>query len=702
MSPNGWAFLVILFTFGSCESIRPICETDDCKKTADRILSYMDPSVRPCDDFYKFACGKFLETAELRDDTTQNSSFIQVSDILEDQLKAIVFEESRPDEPYPYQTMKHLFSLCLDEDKIDARGVSPAVSRLAAAGGWPVLGNWSEFGWSFLDTEIRLRNLSIGGGSLFQISVSIDAKNTSKRVIEIDQAGLGLPREFLVKGLSDPIVQAYYSYMVDIAEMYGADRRLAQVKLNESLMFEIELAKITVPREQRRDFERMYNPYGLEDLMAEFGWVNWAALLESMMPASVQLRKNELIIVNEVEFLKKLEVFLQKYSDEVIANYMMWQAAGDMTDILTNQMRNRKMEYRRATVGIAAREPRWKECIGVASSLSLALSSLYVERYFDETSKKAALNMTNMIREEIIRDIQELDWMDEETKKRAVYKASQVVQHIGYPDELTDMNKIEEFYKGLDIDKDQYFEALIDLSRWANDYKFRQLREEVNRTDWRSHGTVTMVNAFYNPMENSMQFPAGILQQPFFSARIPQYVSYARIGFIVGHEITHGFDDQGSQFDYKGDLDEWWGKESKENFKKKTMCMINQYASYKESQTQLNLNGINTQGENVADNGGYKLAYLAYHRMADQLMEPEPGLPNLEQYSNDQLFLISTANLWCTRYRPEALRMLITTDPHSPAEFRVNGVMKNFPEFSKVFQCGPGDAMNPENKCAVW
>ncbi|KAG8255611.1 NEDD8 protease nep2 [Homalodisca vitripennis] len=500
MSPNGWAFLVILFIFGSCESIRPICKTDDCKITG-KILNYMDPSVRPCDDFYKFACGKFLESAELRDDMIENSSFSQVNDILEDQLKAIVFEESRPDEPYPYQTMKHLFYLCLDEDKIDARGVSPAVSRLAAAGGWPVLGNWSEFGWSFLDTEIRLRNLSIGGGSLFQISVSIDAKNTSKRVIKIDQAGLGLPREFLVKGLNDPIVQAYYSYMVDIAEMYGADRRLAQVKLNESLMFEIELAKITVPREQRRDFERMYNPYGLEDLMAEFGWVNWTALLESMLPASVQLRKNELIIVREVEFLKKLEVFLQKYSDEVIANYMMWQAASDMTDMLTNQMRNRKREY--ATV--VAQEPRWKECIGVASSLSLVLSSLYVERYFDETSKKAALNITNMIREEIIRDIQELDWMDKETKKRALYKASQIVQHIGYPDELKDMNKIEEYYKGLDIDKDQYFEALVDLSRWANYYKFRQLREEVNRTDWRSHGTVTTVNAFYYHMENSMR-----------------------------------------------------------------------------------------------------------------------------------------------------------------------------------------------------
>ncbi|KAG8241098.1 NEDD8 protease nep2 [Homalodisca vitripennis] len=356
----------------------------------------MDPSVRPCDDFYKFACGKFLESAELRDYLSSNFSFIQVNEIVEDQLKAILFEESTPDEPNPYKTMKHLFSLCLDEDKIDARGVSPAVSRLEAAGGWPVLGNWRHFGWSFLDTEIRLRNLSIGGGSLFQIDVSVDLKNASKRVIQIDQAVLGLSREFLVKGLSNPIVQAYYSYMVDIAEMYGADRRLAQVKLNESLMFEIELAKsplkpspmividitemygadrrlaqlklneslmfeielaksplkpspmiiidiaemygavrrlaqvklneslmfeielakITRPQEQRRELERMYNSYDLEDLITEFKWVDWAALLESIMPASVQLRKNEQILVKEVEFLKKLEVFLLKYSDE--------------------------------------------------------------------------------------------------------------------------------------------------------------------------------------------------------------------------------------------------------------------------------------------------------------------------------------------------------------------------------------------------
>uniref|UniRef100_A0A1B6KIH3 Peptidase M13 C-terminal domain-containing protein n=1 Tax=Graphocephala atropunctata TaxID=36148 RepID=A0A1B6KIH3_9HEMI len=446
----------------------------------------------------------------------------------------------------------------------------------------------------------------------------------------------------------------------------------------------------------------MYNPYGLQELMAEMGWVNWAALLESMMPASVPLQKNELIIVNEVEFLKKLEKFLQQYPDEVIANYMMWQAASGMVEILTNQMRDRKLEYRRAIVGIAAREPRWKECLNVASSLSLALSSLYVKRYFDETSKQVALNMTNKVQEEITRDIEELDWMDEETKKRAVYKASQVVHHIGYPDELTDVHKIEEFYKGLSIDNDQYFEALVDLSQWANNYRFRQLREEVNRTDWRSHGSVTMVNAFYNPLENSMQFPAGILQLPFFSSQVPQYVNYARIGYVVGHEFTHGFDDQGSQFDFRGDLNEWWEKESKEKFDEKKKCMIDQYANFKDSQTQLNLNGINTQGENVADNGGFKMAYRAYRRMADQRTEPEPMLPNLQQYTDDQLFMLSMANLWCTRYRPEALKMQITTGVHSPAEFRVNGVLKNFLEFGKAFQCGPGDPMNPEKKCAVW
>ncbi|XP_046660728.1 neprilysin-2-like [Homalodisca vitripennis] len=684
------------------KSNRSVCVTDGCIRTAQRILDHMDPSVRPCDDFYRFACGKFLRTAVIQDDKVENGVFVQVDDALSKLLKNMLLENSSPTEPHPYKSMKQLFSICLDEKKINDRGVSHAVSRLQAAGGWPVLGNWSEIGWNFQDTEIKLRNLLIGGGSLFSISVIVDLKNTSRHVIGVDQGELGLAREILIKGLSDPLVQTYYSYMVDIAVMYGAERRFAEVKLNESLLFEIELAKITTPKEGRRNPNRMYNPYELQNLMEDIRWINWKALLKGIMPASVSPRENEIIIVKEVDYLKKLEKLLQKHSNEAIANYMMWKAANGMVSMLTNQMRERQIKYLNVVYGLATREPRWKECIGTASSLTLALSSIYVKKYFDEASKNVALDMISIIRDEVIQDIDELDWMDEQTKKKAKYKVSRMVPHVGYPDELTNTKKIEDFYEGLTINNDNYFEALMDLARWQHEYKYRLLREDVNKTDWRTHGSVTDINAFYNHVENSIQFPAGILQHPFFSAQVPEYVNYARIGFIIGHEITHGFDDKGSRFDFRGNLKEWWDKESKEKFSKKKKCIIDQYSNFKDNQTQLNLNGVNTQGENIADIGGFKIAYRAYKRRADRLPKPEPVLPNLEQYSNDQLFMLNMANVWCSIVGTDAMKMRIITAVHSPAEFRVNGVLKNFPEFSKAFQCGPTDPMNPKKKCSIW
>ncbi|KAG8321660.1 NEDD8 protease nep2, variant 3 [Homalodisca vitripennis] len=293
---------------------RRICETEACKETAARILSYMDPSVRPCDDFYKFACGKFIKSAEIRDTQVDNSSFTQVQIILDDQLTSLLSEESRPDEPIPYRTMKHLYSLCMDEEKINARGVDHAISRLKDAGGWPVLGNWNKFSWNLLETEIRLINLTIGGYSLFKVSIGAHPKNTSRMVITVVQVYLDQPRWALVEGVGHPVVESYYWYMVYIAVMYGADRQLAEIQLYESLLFEIELARITESDEENRDIDRFYNPYRLEDLMSEFGWINWKVLIEDTLHTSV--RKDDMIFVRELEFLKKLEVLLKKTSHE--------------------------------------------------------------------------------------------------------------------------------------------------------------------------------------------------------------------------------------------------------------------------------------------------------------------------------------------------------------------------------------------------
>ncbi|XP_054266542.1 neprilysin-2-like [Macrosteles quadrilineatus] len=663
------------------------------------MLGSIDFSARPCDDFYRFACRRFEDTALIDHDQTKNSTFSQVEDKLQEQLKVILSEEPKPDDPLPYRNLKNLFSLCMDEEAINSRGTSHAVALLQKAGGWPVLGNWEGENWNFLDTKIKLKKLSIGGGNLFYVYISIDNKNTTRRIIEVDQAGLGLSREFLIRGEEDSIVKAYYNYMVDMAVLYGADRETAKQQLRDCLLFEIELAKLTVPREERRDFDRMYNPYTLPDLTKEIPWVDWKKLLKSILPEDVQLRENEMINVAEVNFLKELEQLLSKYPKQVLANYMVWHVARRLSEFLTDEMRNRNQEFRRTTDGTTARDPRWKECVGVADgNLKIALASLYVKRFFDKTSRKEAFDMAEKIRQEMYKVLQEVDWMDNVTRSQALYKVLKIQDNIGYPDELLDTSKIEQHYEGLVLDGEHYFEELLKLSRWEDNYNYRQLRQPVNKTDWREHSNVAIANAFYDPLENSMLIPAGILQRPFFDAKLPKYVNYAAIGLGMAHEITHGFDDQGSQFDFNGDLKEWWTEGSRNIFNEKKRCFIDQYSNFVDSKTSLHLNGINTQGENVADNGGIKLAYRAYQR----LNLDEPLLPGLQNYTQDQLFMLSMATIWCTRYRPQALRLLITTDVHSPTEFRVNGPLKNFPEFSKIFRCSDNDAMNPRHRCVVW
>ncbi|XP_046675412.1 neprilysin-2-like isoform X2 [Homalodisca vitripennis] len=664
---------------------------------ANQILSYLDSTVNPCDDFYKFACGGFIDSAEIDNDKAENSSFSQVDSKVDEQLKVIVSEPPTKDEPPPFRSLKHLFSLCMDEKKLDARGVGPALNIIKGAGGWPVLGNWKRKNWNILDTYIRLRKFMVGEDSLFQIYVEVDMKNNSRRIIQVDQASLGLPQELFVEGPSNAMVKEYFSLMVDVAVMLGADRKTAMKQLRSSLYFEIELAKIMTVKEKRRDFNRMYNLYKLSDMTAELGW-NWGSLFQRILPESMSLKRDELINVVEVEYLKKLKRLMQSHPKEVIANYMMWHAVRNMMTLLTTEMRNRHQNFLNLLMGTNKRQPRWKECLDRVRRLSTVLSSLYVRKFFDKTSKRLASGIVEKIRQETSMLIKEVDWMDQQTRKQAEYKVSKIAQYIGYPDELLDNRKIEELYDGLVLNKNCFFEASFDMARWYDQYNFRKLREAVNQSDWKTHSQVATANAWYSPIENSIMFPAGILQSPFFNAKVPMYVNFAKIGAVVGHEIIHGFDDKGSQFDFRGNLRNWWNRESRDKFNKKKQCMINQYNAFKETQTQLYLNGVNTQGENIADSAGLKLAYRAYKR----LKRMEAGLPNLEQYNNDQLFMLSAATLWCSRTRLEMLKLSIMLDTHSPKEFRVKGSFANMPAFGKIFQCELGTPMNPHKKCSVW
>jgi len=295
----------------------------------------------------------------------------------------------------------------------------------------------------------------------------------------------------------------------------------------------------------------------------------------------------------------------------------------------------------------------------------------------------------------------ETKWMDEKTKRRAKRKLNTMREYIGYPEEIMDEGKLEELYEGLNVDSNNHFMNGINMSIWGTNYAWGRLREKINKTDWRRHGRPAVVNAFYSSVENSIQFPAGILQGNFFDVKRPSYMNYGGIGWVIGHEITHGFDDQGRQYDDQGNLENWWEPKTKNRFLEKAKCIIWQYGNYTAPSVNKNLNGVNTQGENIADNGGIKEAYHAYQSWVGRHGK-EKRLPGLQDFSPNQMFWISAANTWCSKYRKKSLEKRIKTGAHSPGMFRVQGPFSNNEYFAEDFKCPMGSKMNPLKKCEVW
>ncbi|KOX75065.1 Membrane metallo-endopeptidase-like 1 [Melipona quadrifasciata] len=679
-----------------------VCTTKECIYTASRLLKNMDPEVEPCDDFYDFACGGFLKSTIIPDDKTSVNTFTEISDELQNQLRTSIEEKSAPDEPKPFRLAKNLYKACMNKTIIEQQGLDPLLNILRKLGGWPVLeGNqWNESEFNWKESVYKFRQMGYSVDYFIDFSIGVYMKNSTKRTIDLDQAALGLSREYLSKGFDDKIVQAYYSYMTDIAVILGANKTDAKNELRESLEFEMKLANISLPNEKRRNATLLYNPMTVRELTKTYSSVPWKEYFNTLLAPSAQVDEEEVVIVSVPNYIASLEKLLAATPKRVQANYVMWRAAASSVSYLTDGIRNRQLQYSTALSGKTEREPRWKECVDtVSGSLAISVGAMYVRKYFKEDAKKNAVEMVADIRQEFTEILKKVDWMDEETRKSALDKAASMTSHIAYPDELLEDKKLEQFYEKLELTTDNYLEGILNLTLFGVEYSFSKLRKPVNKSDWVTHGRPAIVNAFYSSIENSIQFPAGILQGAFFSNDRPRYMNYGAIGFVIGHEITHGFDDQGRQFNKNGNLVDWWAPQTKEKYLEKAECIIHQYGNYTVEDVGLNLNGINTQGENIADNGGIKEAYLAYQKWV-QRNHVEPKLPGLS-YTPKQLFWISAANTWCSKYRPEAMKLRITTGFHSPGKFRVLGPLSNMEEFSKDFNCPLGSKMNPRKKCAV-
>ncbi|CAG2104773.1 unnamed protein product [Medioppia subpectinata] len=615
-----------------------VCLTAGCVKAAADLLKNINDKVSPCDDFYKFACGGWVDSQVIPDDKTSVSVFSLLQDELNNKLRVLVEMPAEEKEPKFFVKMRNMYKSCMNLADIEKVGNTPILMVLESLGGWPVLSGadgWDESKFDWLQMLIEFRKLGFSHDILMDLSVTPDFRNNTQHIIDLDQASLGMPdRSYLLRGLNDSAVAGYYKLMVESAVILGANRSTAEQEMLETLNFETILANYSLPREERRNISLLYNKMNLTQVALLAPKTEWSKYFNNLLSESVT--DKEEIIVNVPNFIRSVDTLIAQTKKRTLANYMLWRVVLQSFATLGKKWRELAQEYNTVITGQAREEPRWEQCMSsLTGSLGIALSSLYVRHNFKGDSKHVALDMVEYIHREFLKILERVEWMDEKTRQKAKDKAHAITPYIGYPDELLDNEKIGELYKNLE-----------------------KTRQSCS------------------------------------------YLNFGGIGFVIGHEITHGFDDRGRQFDKDGNNKNWWDSQTDSNFKDRAQCIIEQYGNFTVPENSLQINGVNTQGENIADNGGIKEAFRAYQEWVKD-HGPEKPLPGLN-YTPQQLFWISAANVWCGKYRPEVLKLRVQVGSHSPAQFRVVGPVSNLPEFAQTFNCPIGSAMNPKHKCSVW
>merc|ERR1712088_1268738 len=554
-----------------------VCLTKGCVKAAADLIKSMDETVDPCSDFYNFACGNFIKETVIPDHQTSYGSFSIVRDKLNLRLRKLFEGKPGGNDPQAYQNVRNYFQACMDTESIEEKSVEHLKALLDDIGGWPVLlgekwqakacasTNWHEL-------SMKASDKGFSSDRMISIGISTDDKDSTRRILEVDQPSLGLSREYLIKGADDKDVKAYLQYMIDSAVFLGANREAALTEMKEALDLELKIAELTLPREERRNKTALYNTMTIKEastLYPDLPWVDYINVVLSP-DRTVSVDEDEVVNVAVPKYIQEFGKLITTVPARTIANLIMWRSV-------------------KSTAGLGSNYFYHYE-----GSLTNAVGAMYAKEHFKAAAKEVTDEMVFNIRKEFKEMLDKLDWMDEKTKQRAFEKADLMTPNIAYAKEILDDRLLEDFYDGLVISKVSYLKNYLQLKIWISKYYANELRKPKDPKSWKTHGGAAIVNAFYNPAENSINFPAGILDGVFFQEDRPLYMNYGAIGFVVGHEITHGFDDQGSQKDGDGNLVDWWEPESKKRYLEKAQCIIDQYGNYTvevDGET-LNVNGV--------------------------------------------------------------------------------------------------------------
>ncbi|KAK4004827.1 hypothetical protein OUZ56_006550 [Daphnia magna] len=676
----------------------------------------MDATADPCQDFFQYACGGWIKKNSIPTSKSGWSQFDILNQKLTQDLTDILKEKNSLADPLPVRLARQMYSDCMDNDTTESLGLTPLTNYLDGFGGWPMtLDHWkdSSFNWTKTTASaLTTFNLPI----IISIFNELDTDNTNASLIYIDQDSLYLPRSVLVNMTGNPTISTAYKKIIVQSAKAIRDWQRSNVtdveiesQVDAVLKFESQLATITVSDGDRRNSSRMYNPMTLMELQ---NWtdslsinnspnkINWLDYLNAIYSsADIAIPKTERLVIVELDYLKQLVQLLNKTPPRVLANYIHWRIVDALAMFTNQRMADLQFEFAKVSEGISKPISRSHQCVNVVNELmGMALGSVYVQRVFDDQSVEEIKEMIVILKKSFKSLLSEASWMDSTTKTIAKEKVDAMIELVAYPTWLKNKTALENYYDGIiTTSTGSNFYNIQQVHSFLNRNNLANLREKTDRTEWNEKPTI--VNAFYSGTTNSITFPAAILQPPFFGKGRSAAINYGAMGSMIGHEITHGFDDEGRQSDKYGNTAQWWSQKTLELYQERATCFINEYSNF----TVLNgskLNGVNTQGENIADNGGVREAFRAYRYYVAANGRAETT--KFENLTPEQVFFLAYANSLCGTNTPQMLRTLIEKDPHSPYRYRVIGTLSNNEDFVRAFECGPDTPMNRLNKCVLW
>jgi putative endopeptidase len=640
----------------------------------------MDMTANPCVDFYQYACGTWMANNPIPADQSAWDFWSVVDDRDLAILRGILEKASVDDAKRSAveQRIGDFYASCMDEpaiDKLSAGPLDPELKRIEAI----------KSKEQILDALVRLQLMGVG--AFFSFSSEPDPKNSNRMIAQADQGGLGLlDREYYLK--DDPksvkLREQYLAHVQRMLELLGDPPAKAAAASQAVMRIETDLAKGSLDRVSRRDPNQVHHQLSARELAALAPRINWPAYFAGLgAPSFTDLD------VSVPEFFKTLDTVLKNTNISDLKIYLRWHLLHSEAPFLAKSFVDENFHFFGQTLtGAKQLEPRWKRCVRATDNdLGFALGQKYVEQAFPPDAKTRVLAMVQEIEKMLGEDIQSLDWMTPATKDQALVKLRGVTNKIGYPDKWRDYSSVQ-IVRGQAVGNNER------ATEFEVRRKLSQIGQPVDRGEWDM--TPPTVNAYYDPQHNDINFPAGVLQPPFFDNRMDAAVNYGAVGAVMGHELTHGFDDEGRQYDAEGNLRNWWTPEDAAEFEKRAECFIKEYSAFTPVD-DVHLNGKLTLGENTADNGGVRLAFMALIKSLDAKPQPK-----IDGFTPQQRFFLGYGQVWCENARPERSRLLAQLDPHSPGRDRVNGVLGNMPEFREAFACHAGQPMVHAPACRVW